>query len=619
MRHIEGEIIVVDNASTDGSETFFQSRFREVQFIWNQKNVGFAVANNQAIQMAQGAYILILNPDTLIPEDCFEKCMDFIKTQNDNCALGIRMVDGSGKFLKESKRAFPSPIISFFKLSGLASLFPRSRMFSKYHLGYLNPTENHEVDVLAGAFIMVPRKIMDEVKGFDEIFFMYGEDVDFSYRIQKAGYKNFYFAESSIIHFKGESTKKGSLNYVKMFYSAMSLFVKKHYGSNRAGWFNFFIQTAIGVRAAMAAVSRFIKWVGLPVIDMILILFSLGVAKVWLEQLLNYPFAYSTQLLGSSFTVFTMLFMSASFFSGLYDNGYRQSKLNKSAIISTVVILVVYALLPKTLRVSKLLMCLGALLSFISLTMVRFFLLRWKIIEPSDKMENHQTIIAGNKSEFNKVVYLLKNSGRKKNIFQRIELQNKEGQLLHDSYAILSANLRLFPQKELIFCEGQLSFKQIIELLPNIRTGTDVRFFSRGSHTVIGSNNKNEPGEFFVQEEDYHLALPTYRRAKSVVDIGTALIFLITFPVHFITQKKPLTFFAETFKVLFFKKSWIGYSVSPPMLPIIKPGVITVTGLQKEKNFLPRASLASLDKMYAKEYQSANDVKILWAHYKNLS
>jgi GT2 family glycosyltransferase len=223
-KNIETEIFVVDNNSSDGSKEYFKDKFNSVFFVWNNENIGFAKANNIAIKKATGKYILILNPDTIVGEDCFEKCVFFLQSHNDAGALGIKMLDGSGNFLKESKRSFPSPLTSLFKLFGLAGLFPHSKIFSKYHLGHLDKNKNNEADVLAGAFMMIPKEIIDLVGNFDEDFFMYGEDIDLSYRIQKAGYKNYYFAESCIIHFKGESTRKGSLNYVKLFYKAMIFF-----------------------------------------------------------------------------------------------------------------------------------------------------------------------------------------------------------------------------------------------------------------------------------------------------------------------------------------------------------------------------------------------------------
>lgn len=253
--NIDAEIIVVDNNSADGSIELLTPVFSEVQFIRNDENPGFAKASNQALSMAGGDYILFLNPDTIIPEDCFEKCIAFFRRHAQAGALGVRMIDGSGKYLKESKRAFPSPLTSLFKLTGLASLFPHSKIFAKYYLGQLNENENNEVDVLAGAFMMIPAAVLKITGGFDERFFMYGEDVDLSYRIQKSGYINYYFAETSIIHFKGESTKRGSLNYVRLFYKAMSLFVKKHYSKGGAGLFIFFIQLAILIRAIIAAIG----------------------------------------------------------------------------------------------------------------------------------------------------------------------------------------------------------------------------------------------------------------------------------------------------------------------------------------------------------------------------
>ena len=149
----------------------------------------------------QKEYILFLNPDTIVPEDCFQKCIRFFDTHPDAGAIGVKMLDGSGKFLKESKRAFPSPLTSLYKLFGLSKFFPHSKTFSKYHLGHLDENKNNEVDVLAGAFMMIKKEVLDKIGSFDEIFFMYGEDVDLSYRIQKAGYKNYYFADSKYYSF----------------------------------------------------------------------------------------------------------------------------------------------------------------------------------------------------------------------------------------------------------------------------------------------------------------------------------------------------------------------------------------------------------------------------------
>jgi len=228
-KNIEAEIIVVDNASTDDSASVLPTVFPNVDFIWNESNLGFSKANNLAIKKATGQFILFLNPDTIVAEDCFEKCLSFFSTNHDAGALGVHMIDGNGVFHKESKRSFPAPAVSFYKMMGLSKLFPKSKIFSSYYSGHLPENKTASVEVLSGAFMMISRKILDRVVGFDEDYFMYAEDIDLSYRIKKTGFKNYYFAETSIIHFKGESTKKTDAKYVQNFYGAMKLFILKHH------------------------------------------------------------------------------------------------------------------------------------------------------------------------------------------------------------------------------------------------------------------------------------------------------------------------------------------------------------------------------------------------------
>jgi len=257
IQQLDAEVWVVDNASSDNSIEYLQRKFPLVKFINNSTNLGFAKANNLALFQCSGKYVLFLNPDTLLAEDTLVKCVAFMETNVELGALGVRMIDGTGTFLPESKRSFPSPLASFYKLTGINQLFPSSRVFSRYSLTYLNEFENHEVDVLSGAFMLVKKNLLIELKGFDEDFFMYGEDIDLSYRIQKLGYKNYYFSESTIIHFKGESTRRESLKYVKMFYEAMSIFVKKHSNGRAVYVTNLFLQTAIFLRGGVSAAAQF--------------------------------------------------------------------------------------------------------------------------------------------------------------------------------------------------------------------------------------------------------------------------------------------------------------------------------------------------------------------------
>ena len=228
-KHVDAEIFVVDNHSTDGSEQYLSNKFPTIHFQWSGENMGFGKGNNYALSFTKGDYVLFLNPDTIVPEDCFTNCLVFFENHNDCGAIGVRMIDGAGNFLKESKRSLPTPSAGFFKMIGLAEMFPSSKLFAKYYAGHLPEKENNKVDVLAGAFMMLSRNAVTLTKGFDESFFMYGEDIDLSYRIQKAGLQNYYLGDTTIIHFKGESTQKKSANYIKHFYGAMKRFVDKHY------------------------------------------------------------------------------------------------------------------------------------------------------------------------------------------------------------------------------------------------------------------------------------------------------------------------------------------------------------------------------------------------------
>jgi GT2 family glycosyltransferase len=254
---VESEVIVVDNHSSDGSIEQLKPLFPAVTFLANEENIGFGRANNQALRGATGDYILFLNPDTLVPEDLVHRCLSFLKKTPGAGGIGFRMVDGSGRFLKESRRGFPSHWVAFCRLAGLSALFPKSRLFSTYYLGYLPADVTHPAPVLSGACLWVSRSIVSELGGFDERFFMYAEDIDLSFRIEKAGYLNYYLADTTIIHFKGESTLR-DMRYVHSFYKAMSQFRRKHYRKGFSALLTIAAETAIWCRAVVIGLIRVI-------------------------------------------------------------------------------------------------------------------------------------------------------------------------------------------------------------------------------------------------------------------------------------------------------------------------------------------------------------------------
>jgi len=250
---IDAEVIVVDNNSTDGSNDHLRDKFIGVKFIFNNDNVGFAKACNQGFRISSGEYVLFVNPDTILPETCLADCISFFETHPDAGAVGVRMLDSNGNFLKESKRGIPSASASFYKLFGLTAIFPASKRFAKYYQPHVPEKDNNPVEVLSGAFMMIRRYVFEKVNGFDEQFFMYGEDIDLSLRIDQSGYKNYYLGNINVTHLKGGSTTY-NYKYVKDFYGAMNLFVKKHY-SNKPTWYTLFLQAGIGFRKTLAMVA----------------------------------------------------------------------------------------------------------------------------------------------------------------------------------------------------------------------------------------------------------------------------------------------------------------------------------------------------------------------------
>lgn len=266
LEGMEGEVVVVDNASTDGSMDYLRPRFPHVRFIVGRENVGFSRANNIAIRQTESQYVLLLNPDTLVAEDTLHRCVDFLDAHPSVGATGVRMLNSDGSFAPESRRGLPTPFTSFCKMCGLGTLFPRSHVFGHYYMRYLDPNEANPIEVISGAFCMVRRQALDEVGLLDEDFFMYGEDIDLSYRLLQGGWKNYYLP-CTILHYKGESTVKSSFRYVHVFYEAMLIFFNKHFG-HRYRVLGIFIRLAVWARALADMVLRMVlrvrAWLGFP-------------------------------------------------------------------------------------------------------------------------------------------------------------------------------------------------------------------------------------------------------------------------------------------------------------------------------------------------------------------
>jgi GT2 family glycosyltransferase len=245
LKGIDAAVWVVDNASSDDTITWLPKAYPQVHLLALGENLGFSKANNLPLSKTDASFTLFLNPDTIMEDQCLHQCLSLMKAHPEAGGLGLRMINGKGAFLRESKRGIPTPSAAFFKMSGLADLFPRNRIMATYHAGHLDDHSTQAVPILSGAFLLVRREVLKTTGSFDERFFLYGEDIDLSYRILKDGWTNIFFADSTLIHFKGQSTNKKSSNYRTHFFGAMTLFVQKYYQGPLALVYRGLLQTGI--------------------------------------------------------------------------------------------------------------------------------------------------------------------------------------------------------------------------------------------------------------------------------------------------------------------------------------------------------------------------------------
>jgi len=610
---MDAEVIVVDNNSIDASIPYLQPLFPGIRFISNAENLGFAKANNQALALSSGEYVLFLNPDTLVPEDSLHVCLAFIKEHPKAGALGVRMLDGKGRFLAESKRAFPTPIVSLYKLVGLAALFPRSGVFNKYALGDLDEQQNHEVEVLAGAFMLVNKKLLDELHGFDESYFMYGEDIDLSFRIKQAGRQNHYFAGTSIIHFKGESSRRGSLAYVRFFYSAMLIFVQRHY---RAKWFAYFIRFAITCRAIIAVLDRIARPIILPVSDGVIVGLSLkAVSLFWVSQIRQGK-DFGVPFMVYALPLFSVIFIASAAFIGLYDRAYKTSKTILAVAFAAVSMLAVYSLLPESIRFSRGVILWGGILGGMGIYLSRRLLATGKNNLFSNETElTGQTVVVATEKEYAEIVALLEKAVPGEMLLGRIATHSSENTALCSlaDLATLEKRIRL---REIIFCEGTLSLTEIIAQVQRFaKTGTQVLIHMNGSHSMVGSDTNAAISKIIAPFTGYRIAEPHQKRMKRMMDLLLSFFFILTAPVHLLLHRKGSALIDNAFGVLAANRTWVGYASASASLPGIKKGVITHMG---SANSFSERLVEKADNLYAKNYDWWQDAIIVFQHYQRL-
>lgn len=609
------EVWVVDNQSVDGSVAMVREKFPWVKLIANEDNVGFSKANNQAMLQSECKYQLLLNPDTVIEEDTLFKVVHYMDEHPEVGGLGVRMVDGKGVFLPESKRGLPTPMVSFYKISGLSRLFPKSKRFARYHMGNLSEFETNEIEILSGAFMLMRKEALDKVGLLDEAFFMYGEDIDLSYRIILGGYKNVYFPETRIIHYKGESTKKSSVNYVFVFYRAMVIFAKKHFSQNNAQLFSFFINSAIYLRAGLAILNRFIRKISLPIVDYTYIFFGLtALTHYWKKSNIIFPEDTTPYLIAG----YSFIWFLTSLFQGIYDFPSKLKRAFTGVGIGTAFILMIYALLPKELQFSRLFIFIGAAWVIIYFVLSRLFLhltigKRFVI----NGRKNSNFAIIGSKEEFTRVSELIKLTQPKIDQIKHVWSTNApEGNDLRIEQ--LQQIVQIHQIDEVIFCAKDNSASDIIHWIIAIdKQHVDFKIAQPDSSFLIGSNSIETAGDLYILNINA-LSEPIKQRHKRLIDTFTGSILILTYPIicWFFNQKKQL--FVNAVNLVLSRITCVSYGKSAVKeidLPKLKKGILVPYNqeLVTEESLIMKMNL-----LYAREYHILLDAQWILRKWKKL-
>ena len=613
------EVWVVDNNSVDGSVAMVRSKFPQVRLIANSDNPGFGRANNQALRQVKGKYVLMLNPDTLVPPDTFHRCIDFMLSHPDCGGLGVKMLNGEGQFLKESKRGFPSPETSFYKISGLIHLFPHHKRIAYYYLGHLSEDETHEVDILPGAYLMMSREALDKVGYFDEAFFMYGEDIDLSWRIRLAGFKNYYLPSARIIHYKGESTKKGSLNYVYTFYNAMAIFARKYFSGPHARLYNGLITVAIWLRALLSFVQRIVRRVALPLADFLLafggfVAIKWAWAAGWASNVAYYPPVYTWGVL----PLYVLFMMLVCWLYGGYERPVRWGRVVRGVGVGAGLLLIFYSLLDETQRYSRMVLVLGSVWTLLAMLGVRGLLGLLGVEGFAVQRKARRDLLVGSREEVLRVSTLLNDVGGEPDFEGYVACDCSRP----DDYVLghvgqLAELVRIHKVGSVVFCAKDLPVQDIIGHMASLNvSGVNYKIVPADGDFAIGSATIDSYDDLYAVEVET-IATPLNRRNKRLFDFLSALLLLLLSPLLFWFEQNKGQFFPHCLSVLVGRRTWVGYAsedgaAQPEHLPQLKPGVFSpASALGPRAEGVNAAVASKLNLRYARSYRVSADLRIL--------
>lgn len=535
--NLKTEIIIVDNNSYDGSVQFLKEKYSgnpDIKIIESPVNLGFAKANNLGAKEAKGELLLILNPDTVLQEDTLEKSLSFYRSNNTIGAVTCKLILPNGKLDLACRRSFPTPAVAVYRILGLSKLFPKSRTFGKYNLTYLDENKTYEVDAIVGAFMLIKRSIYEEVKGFDEDYFMYGEDLDLCYRIKQAGYKIFYYPDTSIIHYKGESTKKSSVSYVNNFYGAMQIFVKKNLKSSF--WMmNVLIRLSIIYRSLISYVKRFFASYYPVLLDAAAIVGGMLIAirqRFEFFPLVEYTFVI---------IVYSVVWIVTLIISGSYNDKWRFSFVKPfNGILIGFFVNSSFTYFFNEFAFSRVVVLRTAFNSLL-------LLIAWRVIA---KVINYakskgifrvsKTLILGRNEETERFISKLKTRVDSEYEFTGYISNTQDHQPgyignLNNLQDIVAAE----KIKNIIFAKGVLTNRQILDLMWGMR-GLNISFkiLSGESDIILGKSALDKIDDIYLMQIEYNINKKFNIFVKRIFDIFVSLFSLFTvYPLGVILSK----------------------------------------------------------------------------------
>lgn len=609
LNGIEGDVFVVDNQSTDGSVEMVREKFPRVRLMANSENVGFSRANNQAIRASDAEYVVLLNPDTVVGEDVFRKVITFMDEHPKAGGAGVKMIDGTGQFLPESKRGLPTPAVAFYKIIGLTRLFPHSRIFGRYHLGHLAENGTAPIEILSGACMFLRKKTLDQVGLLDESFFMYGEDIDLSYRITLGGYENWYFPEARIIHYKGESTKKSSVDYVFVFYNAMAIFARKHFTRKRPDLLAWLINGSIYLSAAGAIVARFLRRALLPILDLVFLL-----SGAFAVQLLA-PAPLST-LSWKFFVVLAALTVPWIALFGAYDRPVKLLNVAKALLIP-LTLLTIWRLFTDVdgfeLRIiAPIALFVGFVLL---LTRMLLHVLRVKGYSLRN-LDRKRVLSIGSPDENKHALALLWQThfglGRQKQM-------STSDAGSPDAVRLIRRKVRKHGIDEMVFCAKDLAWGRIIELMEDLK-GSRVMFkiAQPAREFIIGPSSIESIQDLDIMEA-HAVSSAAGRRTKRLLDLALSLGLLLSSPILIWFVPERSRTLANAWQVLIGHKSWVGYHAGGNRslkLPSIKRGIIHPLNGQDSTS---DEVIARANTDYAKDYSVFRDLRVILRDFRSIS